>query len=105
MKLAMPGQKVVRTVPKTAEAEPVKAAPQAAGVVPLRQYSPPMIAAPAPAVNMAPVRFHHRLMYSVGVKTVLKRKAKAATPVTARRSIQMCCLGDIAVLRIGRITS
>src|SRR6184192_1742880 len=67
----MPGQKLVITMPKTAKTDP-------------------MIAAPEAAVNMAPVRFHQRLMYSVGVKTVLKKKANAATPVTARRSIQMC---------------
>src|SRR2546421_13053601 len=87
---------LVHKMPTVASTDPVIAAAQAAVVVPFFQYNPPMMAAPAPAVNIVPVRFHQKLMYCVCVKTVLKSSANPATAATDTLSAQMCCRGDIA---------
>src|SRR2546430_8313691 len=56
-------QKLPSTIPTSDRIEPVSVAAQAAAVVPFFQYNPPMMTAPAPAVNIPPVISHHRLMY------------------------------------------
>src|SRR4051812_36842291 len=88
------GQKLEQRMPVTQSVDPVIAAAHAAAVVPLRQYNPPMIAAPAPPVKIAPVIAHHRTMNCVCGKNMLKQNAHTATPITAARSAHICWLGE-----------
>src|SRR5437762_3308767 len=67
------GQKLPQTMPSAQRIDPVIAAAHAAGVVPLRQYNPPRIAAPAPPVKIAPVKPHQSTMHCVCGKNRLKQ--------------------------------
>ena len=99
------GQKLEQMIPVTQSVDPVIAPAHAPAAVPLRQYSPPMIAAPAPPVKIAPVIAHQSTMYCVCGKNMLKQNAHTATPITAKRSAQMCCVGVIAFFFSGRMMS
>src|SRR6185436_6581464 len=58
-------QKLPSTIPRSERMQPVSVPAHAAAVVPRRQYSPPMMDAPAPPMKIPPVISHQRLMYCV----------------------------------------
>ena len=92
-------------IPPTAITAPIIIAVQAAAVVPLFQYNPPIITAPEPPAKMAAVIAKNNAIFWFCWNNRLKKKIKIATPKIEILKTYKCVSLSKGLFQNGIITS